>query len=402
MAAVPRPRLWPPTDLRLALIEEAMAKVKHSEPAPHIGWSAANTNLEVETYKEELTEDRAREKCMFMNSFGLVSPDLVPAIRDVMASKQRSRLRPRKPRHPTPELPSKTVNAPLPLSKPVQTGLHKKPKEVICDDATSQKKKVTTKPKDVQRAVPQLIPQNSCGASKANLEGQNTYKEQLNNERAPGKCVFMNSLGLVRTDIVPIVQELMASRQRSRLRPRKPRVSSPALPSKAVKAPLPIGNPVNADLLKKPEEMVQDDAAKLEKKATTKPKDVQRVVPQSDRSTRRKGVKRAAATPSVGETSQSVKRGDLVAPPSKRRARATAKTVQVWPVYAKEPVDPTDTLFCSPTTLDRAKRQRRRPSKLLDTDFVFDFLQPAGGSTSGVMTIECNMDIRSPRSVSPA
>lgn len=388
MAVVPRPRLWPPTDLRFSLIEQAMAKVKRSEPVPHIGWSAANGNLEMKkTYKEELTEERAREKCMFMNSLGLVSSDLVPTIRDLMASKQRSRLRPRKPRLPSAEVPSKTVKAPLPLSNPVHTDLHKKPKEVICDDGTSLKRKVTAKPKDVQGAVPQLVPQN---------------KEKLNNERAQGQCTYMNSLGLARTDAVPMVQELMASRQKSELRPRKPRVPSPELPYKAVKTPLPIGNFVNAGLHKKPEEMTRDDAANLERKVTTKSKDVQRGVPQSDRSTRSKGVKRVAATLYVGETSQSVKKGDIVAPPSKRSARATAETVQVGPMHPKEPVDPTDTLFCSPAPLDRAKRQRRRPSKLLDSDFVFDFLHPAGVAESGVLTMECNVDVRSPRSVSPA
>lgn len=402
MAVVPRPRLWPPTDLRLSLIETAMAKVKRSEHVHHIGLSGANGNLEVETYKEELTEERAREKCMFMNSLGLVSPGLVPAIRDVMASKQRSRLRPRKPRLPSPELPSNAVKSPLPIGNPVNTGLIKKPEEVIQDDAACLKKKVTTKPKDVQRAVSQPVSQNSCGASKENLDVDKACKEKLKNDRAQGKCVFMNSLGLVRTDIVPVIQELMASRQRSRLRPRKPRVPSPQLPSKAVKAPLPTGNPLNTGLPKKPEEVIQDDAANLEKKVTTKPKDVQRGVPQSDRSTRSKAVKRAAATPSVGETSQSLKTGDIVAPPAKRRARATAETVQVWSVHPKEPVDPTDVLVCNPTPLDRAKRQRRRPSKLLDSDFVFDFLQPAGGATPGVTTAEGNMDIRSPRSVSPA
>lgn len=400
MAVVPRPRLWPPTDLRLSLIEKAMAKVKRSEPAPHIGGSVANGNLEVQkTYKEELTEERALEKCMFMNALGLVRTDLVPTIRDVMDSNKRGRLRPRKPRLPSPELPSKTVKAVLPLSNPVHTGLDKKPNKVICDDAASLKKKVTKKPKDVQKAVPRPVPQSSCGASKANLDVEEARKEERNNERAEGKCMLMNSLGLATTDVVPIVQELVASRQRSRLRPKKPRVPSPELPSKAVTAPIPIGNPVNTCLHKKPE---ADDAANLEKKVATKQKDIQRGVPQSDRSTRSKGVKRVAATLSVGESSQSVKRGDTVAPPSKRRARATAETVQVGPVHPKEPVDPTDTLYCNPTPLNRAKRQRRRPSKLLDSDFVFDFLQSVGGETSGVATMECNMDIRSPRSVSPA
>lgn len=395
MAGVPRPRLWPSSSLRLDIIEKAMEKMKDSEPVPHIGWSAANGNVEVEkTHEEELTEKRAQEKCMFMNSLGLVRTDLVPTVRDVMASRQRSRLRPKKPRLPSPELPSKTVKSPLPLSNPSHTGFHKKPKEVIRDDPACRKKKVPTKPKDVQRAVPQPVPQNSCGASKANLEAEKACKEELNNERAQG--TFMNSLGLDRTDIVPVVQELTASRKRSQPRHRKPKVASLELLSKAAKATLPIGNPVNTGLHEKHEEVLQDDAANQEKKVTTKPKVVQGGVSQSDRSTRSKGVKRAAVTTPVGETSQPVKRGDTVAPPSKRRARATAETVQVGPV------EPTDTVPCNPAPLDRAKRQRRRPSKLLDSDFVFDFLQPVRGATSGAAAMECNMDIRSPRSVSPA
>lgn len=397
MAGVPRPRLWPSSNLRLDIIEKAMERVKGSEHVPHIGWSAANGNVEVEkTHEEELTEKRAQEKCMFMNSLGLVRTDLVPTVRDVMASRQRSRLRPKKPRLPSPELPSKTVKSPLPLSNQSLTGFHKKPKEVIRDDPASQKKKVPTKPKDVQRAVPQPVPQNSCGASQANLETEKACKEELNNERAQGKCTFMNSLGLNRTDTVPVVQELTTSRKWSRPRPRKPKVASLELLSKAAKAALPIGNPVNTGLHEKPEEVIQDDAANQEKKVPTKPKVVQVGVSQSDRSTRSKGVKRAAVTTPVGETSQSVKRGDTVPPPSKRRARATAETVQAGPV------DPTDTVPCNPAPLDRAKRQRRRPSKLLDSDFVFDFLQPVGGATSGAAAMECNMDIRSPRSVSPA
>lgn len=334
MAVARRPVMWPPTDMRLALIEEAMAKVKHPEPVPHIGWSAAKGNLHVEKDCEEELDDRtAQEKCMFMNSLGLVRTNLVPTIRDSMNSRQRSRLRPRKPRPPSPELPSRVL---LPLSNTVNTGLHKKPEAAIHDDADTLEKKVTMKPKDVQRGVP-----------------------------------------------------------------------------------------------------------------------------QSDRVTRSKGVKRVAVT--LGETSQSVKTEDNVTPPSKRRTRTTVETVQVernnhsrpaskgklrrksvqeevdevqgrktrsqgarrmvetgkqgvngageaqmvqqaQPASSssQKPVDPVHTLFSHPTSLDRCKRQRRRPIKLLDSDFVFDFLQPVGGAMSGVATVECSLDICLPRSVSPA
>lgn len=373
MAVVPRPRLWPHTSLRLDLIEEAKEKVKCSGLVP-LTWNATNGNQEVEkSYKEELTEQRAQEKCMFMNSLGLVRKDLVPTIQVVMASRQRKRLRPRKPRPSSPEPPSKTVKSLLPLSNPV----HKKPKEEICEEATSLKQKVPMKPKDVQKEVPQPVPKNSCGASKASLEVEKACRD----EGAQGKCMFLNAFGLERTNIVPVVQESMDSRkQSSRLRPRKPQVPSPELPSKEERSALPTGNP---GLHKKPEEVIQEDAADLEKKVSTKPKDVQRRVSQSDRSTRSKGVKRPAATPSA-------------APPSKRRAKSSADTVQVGPA------EPADTLPCNPAPLDRVKRQRRRPSKLLDSDFVFDFLQPVGGATSEVTATECNMDTRSPRSVSPA
>lgn len=344
MAVTRRPVMWPPTDMRLALIEEAMAKVKRPEPVPQIGWSAAKGSLEVE---------------------------------------------------------------------------------------------------------------KAC-------------EEELDNRRAQEKCMFMNSLGLVRRDHVPTIRDLMISRQRSRLRPRKPQPPSPQLPSRAEKVSLPLSNPVNKGLNVRPEEAIHDDAAILEKKATTKPNDVQRGVPQSDRITRSKGVKRAAVTPSIGETSQSVKTEDGVTRPSKRRTRATVETVQVehsnhsrpalkaklrrksvqeevgevqgrktrsqearrmmetgkqgvngageaqlvqqaqpasfssHPVYTKKPVDQVDTVFSDPTSLDRGKRQRRRPIKLLDSDFVFDFMQPVRGAMSAVTTVECSVDICLPRSVSPA
>lgn len=74
------------------------------------------------------------------------------------------------------------------------------------------------------------------------------------------------------------------------------------------------------------------------------------------------------------------------------------------PVYTKKPVGPgpIDSPFSNPTLLDRAKRQRRRPVKLLNSDFVFDILQPVGGAMSGVTAMECSVDICLPFSVSPA
>lgn len=366
MASATRPRLWPTTDLRLTIIEEAMA-VQRSKPV------AANCNLEVEkTDNEELTEERAWEKCMFMNSLGLVRKDLVPTIRDVMDLRKRSRLRPRKPL-PSPELPSKELKPPPTLGKPVHMDLHNKPVEVIGVDATSLKKKVTTKPKGVQRVVPQPVPivnsTENPGVGKA-------CNEALINGKAKGNCILMNSFGLVRTDHVPVVQD---SAPLSRLRPRKPRIPSPGLPTKA-KMPLPIENPISTGLIhKRSEEVIQDDAATLDKKITTKSKDVQRGVAQSNVRTRSRGVKRGMATPSAGVTSQSAKRS-----PSKRRAKATTGSVQGGLVHPEEPVSSTDPQVCNATPLNRAKRLRRRPSKLLDSDFVFDFLQPVGEATSGV------------------
>lgn len=398
----PRPRLWPSTDLRLAIIEKAMA-VECSKPVTHIDWSAASGNLEVEkTHEEELTEERAQEKCMFMNSLGLVRKDLVPTMRDVMDLSKRSRLRPRKQQLTSPALPSKALKAPPPLSKPVVTGLHKKPMEVICDDPTTPRKKVMTKPKDVERVVPQPVPIVNCGASKANQGVKKACNESLNNERAQGRCAFMNSFGLVTTDHVPVVQAIMPLRQSPRLRPRKLLLPSPELASKAVKVPLPNDNPIDTGLIihKRPEEVIQNDAAILDKIVSGPSKDVVKGVPRRDQSTRSKGLKRAAATPPAGVMLQSVKKVDIVTPPSKRRAKATTTSVQVG--HLKEPVVPIDTLFGNATPVDRAKRQRRRPSKLLDSDFVFNFLQPVREATSGVTRLECNVDIRSPRSVSPA
>lgn len=209
----------------------------------------------------------------------------------------------------------------------------------------------------------------------------------------------MSSLGLVRTDLFPRIQALMEWRRRRRRRRQrqcKLGSSSAEHPSSAVS--LPISNPTNTGLNKKPEKKINVASQAtliLEKKVRKEPENVPARVPQYDRSTRSKGVKPDEATASFGR--RSAKTGDRLTTPPK----STGKTVEVAhnkrSASAKAKLDK-----CSMRRLDKAnkgsremrgvvnaspsmdqeKHQRKRapPSKLLDSTFVFDSPQPTGAT----------------------
>lgn len=181
-----------------------------------------------------------------------------------------------------------------------------------------------------QEECSQPVPHLPCSPAKGNPGGSKAWQEKLDCERAEEKHKLMSSLGLVKTDLFPRIQALMEwkrRRQQRRQRQCKLSSSSAAHPSNAVTVSLPICNPANTGLNKKPEKkstLASEEATLiLEKKVRKKPENISARVPQSDSSTRGKGVKPDVATASIGR--RSVKTGDRVTQPSK----STAKTVEV-------------------------------------------------------------------------
>lgn len=175
-----------------------------------------------------------------------------------------------------------------------------------------------------QEECSQPTPHLPCSPAKGNPGGSKAWQEKLGYERAQEKPKLMSSLGLVRTDLFPRIQALMEWRRRRRLRRQrqcKLGSSSAELPSNAVTGSLPICNPANKGLHKKPEKAIT--SVSMEKKVTKKPVPV----PQSNRSTRGKGVKPDVVVASTGR--RCVKTEDRVTPPSKGRDKAKAKTVEV-------------------------------------------------------------------------
>lgn len=175
-----------------------------------------------------------------------------------------------------------------------------------------------------QEECSQPTPHLPCSPAKGNPGGSKAWQEKLDYERAQEKPELMSSLGLVRTDLFPRIRALMEWRRRRRLRRQrqcKLGSSSAELPSNAVTGSLPICNPVNKGLHKKPEKAIA--SVSMVKKVTKKPVPV----PQSNRSTRGKGVKPGVVAASTGR--RCVKTGDRVIPTSKGRDKAKAKTVEV-------------------------------------------------------------------------
>lgn len=176
-----------------------------------------------------------------------------------------------------------------------------------------------------QEECSQPAPHLPCSPAKGSPGGSKAWQEKLDYERAQEKHKLLSSFGLVRTDLFPRIQALMEWRRRTRLRrQRQCKLGSSAeLPSNAVTVSLPICNPSNNCLYKKPEKNISTDSVSMEKKVTKKPVPV----PPSNRSTRGKGVKPDVVTASSGR--RCVKTGDRVTPPSKGRDKAKAKIVEV-------------------------------------------------------------------------
>lgn len=252
-----------------------------------------------------------------------------------------------------------------------------------------------------QEECSQPIPHLPCSPAKGNPGGSKAWQEKLDCAGAEEKHNIMSSLGLVRTDLIPRIQALMEWRRRRRRRRQrqcKRGSSSAEHPSNAVTVSLPICNPANTCLNKKPENIISSEESTLilKNKVRKKQEKIPARVPQSDRSTRGKCVKADMTTASIER--QCVKSGDRVTAPSKR----TAKTVEVAhnkrSLSAKAKLSKSSMqrldkaklrnkgsqemrgVVNTPPSMDQEKHKRNkaRPLKLLDSDFVFGSLQPAG------------------------
>lgn len=257
-----------------------------------------------------------------------------------------------------------------------------------------------------QQEFSQPVPHLPCSPAKGNPAGLEAWRERLDCERAEDKQKLMSSLGLVQTGIFPRIRALMEWRRRRRQRRQrqcKLGSSSTKHPSNAVTVSLPICNPDNTDLNKKPDKEIsvvseEEATSTLEKKVRKKPKNIQTQTLQSDSSTRGRGVKPEVTTGSTGKRSQ--KTGGRVTPPSKR----AAKTVEVVHTKksqsgrssmrrsAKAKVRNTLSQETRGVNQEQHHRKRAPPLKLPDPDFVFDSLQPAGEATAVTTEEEQRVD----------
>ncbi|XP_075896091.1 uncharacterized protein LOC142897555 [Nelusetta ayraudi] len=211
---------------------------------------------------------------------------------------------------------------------------------------------------------------DTCFAAKVKQEIE---EEELDSVRAQEKDRLTNVLGLMKTVLLPRLGDLIEWRQKKRLR--KPK-------------------PTNYSLIKtrKPHSSVPG--------LSTHP-GVQSRVPPTDRSMRSQG-----ATPDVFLPSAGVREHRRFSRTSQGRSEASEaklrrtqeqvhqpvhQSVQRIKTEPMEPV-PVGPPFSDPPLLDRGKRQSKPPNKLLDSDFLFSFCQPAGGAMA-VMKKEENMDI---------
>lgn len=272
------------------------------------------------------------------------------------------------------------------------------------------------------------IPRLPCSPAKGNPGGSKGWREKLDYERAQDKHMLASSLGLVRTDLFPRIQALMEWRRRRRLRRQRQSKlgsSSAEPPSNAVTVSLPVSSPVNTCLHKKPEKEIPIASTSIHKKVTRKSQNIPAHVPQSDRSTRSKGVKPDVITASTGK--QCVKTGDRVTPPSKCRDKAKAKTVEVVR-NQRSPALKTNLSKSSmrgvdkakvrskgrretsgmamregvndgtpdspPPSMDQEKHQSKRalPTNPLDSDFVSDSHQSTGEATAAKGKEEKSVD----------
>lgn len=341
MAEAPRPRMWPPTDLRWALIEKALEREKHPEPVPQFSWNTARDHLQAEKVNDqELNDARAREKCMFMNSLGLVRKDLVPTIRDLMDSKPGRRLRQRKPLSPFPELHSRAADQSLSPCNPGNM------KEAIRDSAAGLEKKTSAKAKDVQSGLRQR--DGGTRSKGVKRDAATAFSEETSQSEKTGDRVSPPSKRRTRA-----AGEMAQAEEKNH--------SGPACKAKLRRT------------------SVQEESDEV-KGRNARSREARRLMEMG----KQEGVTRAGGTQVVQQMQPA--------------------SIDSRHENMKEHVDlvPADTQFSDPTSLQRGKRQRRRPSKLLDSDFVFDFVTPAEATMSGVKTTECSVGTSLRRSVSPA
>lgn len=212
--------------------------------------------------------------------------------------------------------------------------------------------------KQVRRLLPELepprkkkpprpTPRLQCTPVKVKQEPEEVGEDELDFARAQEKYKLMTVLGLQRTALLPRPEDLIGWRQKKRLRKLKannysltkrrkpPCATTTAPPFGGATLSLPLCNPVNTCLLKKP----LKGAVLVERKATARPKSVPRRVPPSDRSMRSKGAAPDVFGPSFGgrELRRSVRSGERVARPARQPSRAQVRT----PAFRikSEPVD---------------------------------------------------------------
>lgn len=210
--------------------------------------------------------------------------------------------------------------------------------------------------KEVRRLLPEPEPPRRkkaarpaarlpCTPVKVKQEPEEVAEDELDFARAQEKYKLMTVLGLQRTALLPRPEDLIGWRQKKRLRKlkannysltkrRKPpcAVASPPFGGGATLS-LPLCNPVNTCLLKKP----LKGGTLVEKKVTARSKSAPRRVPPSDRSMRSKGSAPDVFGPSFGgrEFCRSLRSGERVARPARHPSRARTPAFKI----KSEPVD---------------------------------------------------------------
>lgn len=198
-----------------------------------------------------------------------------------------------------------------------------------------------------KKKAPRPAPRLPCTPVKVKQEPEEVGEDELDFARAQEKYKLMTVLGLQRTALLPRPEDLIGWRQKKRLRKLKannysltkrrkpPSAAAVDPPFGGATLSLPLCNPVNTCLLKKP----LKGAALVERKATARPKSVPRLVPPCDRSMRSKGSAPDVFGPSFGgrELRRSVRSGERVAHPARQPSRTQART----PAFRikSEPVD---------------------------------------------------------------
>lgn len=204
--------------------------------------------------------------------------------------------------------------------------------------AAKEVRRLLPEPEPLRRKkAPRPASRLPCTPVKVKQEPEEVGEDELDFARAQEKYKLMMVLGLQRTALLPRPEDLIGWRQKKRLRKlkannysltkrRKPPCAATvaAPPFGSATLSLPLCNPVNTCLLKKP----LKGAALVERKAVARPKSVLRRVPPSDRSMRSKGTAPDVFGPSFGgrELRRSLRSGERVARPARQPSRAQTRT----------------------------------------------------------------------------